>query len=199
MGNNTSPGSFKFALDRPLRFAGVLIVLIMMVSIQAGSRSSDLFNDSMQNVNSLQGILRFGTENHIPVGIILNSQISLCNSPRNVSLKSVSIGTVMDRLLVASEYVWSMDEGVLMVRPRNLPESSSYVLNLKFERFTGMKSTIQGLGIILSGYNTASSAPRKVMQAIFCNRRILNRWGLWILAMRLLRRSLTTSCLLTVK
>jgi hypothetical protein len=135
-----------------LRFAVVLVLLIMKASLQAGSRSSDLFNVSMQNVNSLQGILRFGTENHIPVGIILDSQVSLCNSPRNVSLKSASIGSVMDTLLVASEYVWSMDEGILVVRPRNLPESSSYVLNLKFERFTGMKSTIQGLGIILNGY-----------------------------------------------
>jgi hypothetical protein len=140
-------------LHRPLRFAGALaFCVITMAATQAGSRSGDLFNVDMQDVNSLQGILRFGTENHVPVGIILNSQVSLCNSSRKVSLKSASIGSVMDTLLVASEYVWSIDDGVLMVRPRNLPESSSYVLNLKFERFTGMKSTIQGLGIILNGY-----------------------------------------------
>lgn len=147
-GRNKRP---KFIPDRPLRFAGVLVVLITMASIQSGSRSSDLFNVSMQNINSLQGVLRFGTESHVPVGIILNSQISLCNSPRNVSLQSASIGSVMDALLVSSEYVWSIEDGVLIVKPGNLPKTSSYVLNLKFERFTGMKTTIQGLGIILNG------------------------------------------------
>jgi len=153
---------FKFALGRPLRFAGALAFwLIAIASIQAGSRPRDLFNVSLQNVNSLQGVLKFATENRVPIGIILNSQISLCNSSRNVSLKSVRIGSVLDTLLAGSDYVWSIDNGVFLVKPRNLQESSNYVMDLKFERFTGMKSTIQGLGIILAGYIQGELRPRE--------------------------------------
>jgi hypothetical protein len=69
-----------------------------------------------------------------------------------MNLKSAPINSVMEAALAGSNYVWSTEGGVIVIKPRTLPESSKYILGLKFERFTGMETTLQGLGIILNGY-----------------------------------------------
>ena len=147
---NSHPESILFRL---LRFSWLLVALMVAVMpVKAGSRSPDLFNVSLQNVNPLQGLLRFGMENHLPLEVILSSQAGLCHSTKNISLKSAPINSVMDAVLAGSNYVWSTEGGVIVIKPRTLPESSKYILGLKFERFTGMETTLQGLGIILNGY-----------------------------------------------
>lgn len=151
------PEPIMFRLSR---FSWLLVVLLVaMTPVQAGSHSGGLVSVSLQNVNPLQGLLRFGMENHLPLEVILSPQVSLCDSTKNISLKSVPLNSVMDAVLAGSNYVWSTEGGVLVVKPRTLPESSNYILGLKFERFTGMKTTIQGLGIILVGYIRSKLLP----------------------------------------
>ena len=128
-----------------------LAVLLGALALQAQSRP-DVVSVNLQNVSPLQGVLRFAVENRIPLGVVLSPQAGLCDSTKTVTLKNVPIGRVFDGLLAGSDYGWFVEDGVFVVRPRTLPASSANMLGLKFEQFTGMKTTIQGLGIILAGY-----------------------------------------------
>ncbi len=58
----------------------------------------------------------------------------------------------LDELLAQSNYVWSLDAGVIVIRPTHLADQVSRVLNMKFDRFGGMQMTMQGLGITLKGW-----------------------------------------------
>jgi hypothetical protein len=90
---NSHPESILFRL---LRFSWLLVALMVAVMpVKVISRSPDLFNVSLQNVNPLQGLLRFGMENHLPLEVILSSQAGLCDSTKNISLNKPHVYYVL--------------------------------------------------------------------------------------------------------
>ena len=109
-----------------------------------------LFTVSMTNITPLQGLARFGTENHVPIGIVAESPSGLCRPLRNIDLANAPVERVLDALIPGPDYVWSNEGGVFVIKPRTVPESSQFLLQLRFDRFGTMKTTFQGLGLILA-------------------------------------------------
>ncbi len=102
----------------------------------------------------LRALFKFGSETRVPIGIVLDTVKSekLCEEHRQFTLQSRPMSEFLNRLLAQSSYVWSFDQGVIHVQPAHLPDRVRQVLEIKFDRFGGIPTTMQGLGIILSGW-----------------------------------------------
>ncbi len=139
----------------PLWLAACLLpwFLPRLVSLEAqapGDLSQRTFDVTVDRLTPIQALIQFGMENHVPMGIVLGSTQALCGEPRKLSLKRATIRQVTRELLAGSDYSASIEDGVVVVKPNDMPETSGRILTIKHERFGGMKTTMQGLGILLA-------------------------------------------------
>ena len=109
------------------------------------------------NSNILLALSKFGTEAHIPIGIVFetNKPHRLCEENRQVTERSRPISEFLDALLARSDYTWSVEDGVIVVHPTHVADQLSRVLNIKFKEFGSLKPppiTMQGSGIILANW-----------------------------------------------
>lgn len=129
-----------------------------MASIQAQDASSlDLQKQKIStsvDTSVLRALIKFGSETRIPIGIVLDTvkPEKLCEEHRQFALQSRPVSEFLNRLLAQSSYVWFFDQGVILVRPAHVPDRSAQALEMKFDRFGRIPTTMQGIGIILSGW-----------------------------------------------
>jgi len=134
------------------------LCLSAIASIEAQAASSvDLQKQTIStsvDTSILRALIKFGSETRIPIGIVLDTvkPEKLCEEHRQFTLQSRPMSEFLNRLLAQSSYVWLFDQGVILVRPAHLPDRVSQVLEMKFDRFGGIPTTMQGLGITLSGW-----------------------------------------------
>jgi hypothetical protein len=134
------------------------LCLFAIASIEAQDVSSvDLQKQPIStsvDTSILRALIKFGSETRIPIGIALDTvkPEKLCEEHRQFTLQSRPMSEFLNRLLAQSSYVWSFDQGVLVVQSAHLPDRVSQVLEMKFDRFGGVQTTMQGLGTILSGW-----------------------------------------------
>ncbi len=132
--------------------------LFAFTSIQA--RNVSVLDPQKQTVSIsvdtsvLAALVKLGSYTHAPIGIVLDAgkPEKLCEEHRQISVQDRPMSEFLDELLTQSNYVWSLDGGVIVIRPAHLSDQVSRVLNMKFDKFGGMQTTMQGLGIILTGW-----------------------------------------------
>jgi hypothetical protein len=100
----------------------------------------------------LAALAKLGSYTRTPIGIVLTAgkPNNLCGQNRKISVHDRPIDASLDELLAKSGYIWSLDNGVIVIRPAQSSDQVSRVLNLKFDRFGGMQTSMQGVGIILA-------------------------------------------------
>jgi hypothetical protein len=99
----------------------------------------------------LQLLIQLGLQEHTPLGIVLDGTGKLCSLPKGMTIKDVTVEQLLNTLLSGSGYMWLVKDGVIEVAPRQMPNSAQQVLNVTFDHFGSMKTTIQGMGIVLGG------------------------------------------------
>lgn len=143
----------------------MVLTIIAVVNVAVGQNdetvSQQTFSFDMKNSSLLQGLLKFGSENQLPLGIVLQPGDLLCRTTRSLSIKEAPAGQIIEKILEGSDYVAENKRGVWTVMPRNIPAGSSYLLNTRMEQFGTMRTTLQGLGIILAGYIRAHLRPNE--------------------------------------
>ncbi len=131
-------------------FVGIVCVNSLCQQTDKEAVKPKLFTVNLTNITPMQGLVRFGTENHVPIGIVVGPSTGLCSPLRNIDLANAPAERVLDTLIPGPEYVWSNEGGVFVIKPRTLPENSQFLLQLRFDHFGTLRTTIQGLGIILA-------------------------------------------------
>lgn len=99
----------------------------------------------------LRSIIQLGAQESVPIGIVFDTEGGLCKQHQNINLPRTTLSQVMNTILSGSNYSWQIKAGVVEIRPQQVPESTRRVLEMTFDRFGTIKTTIQGMGIILSG------------------------------------------------
>jgi hypothetical protein len=100
----------------------------------------------------LHGLLRLASERHLAMGMVLETSGKLCDRPRSSHFDDATLAEVIDGLLAGSGNKWFLRNGALEVRPNHVAEPETRILDMRFDVFNGMNTTIQGLGVILAGY-----------------------------------------------
>jgi hypothetical protein len=99
--------------------------------------------------SALQLLIQVGLQEHIPLGIVLDGTGKLCTLPKGMTTKDVTVEQLLNTLLSDSSYIWLVKDGVIEVAPKQMPKSAQQVLDIRFDRFSSMKTTIQGMGNVL--------------------------------------------------
>ena len=99
----------------------------------------------------LQSLIQVGLNGRIPLGIVLNATGELCTPQKNRTMTNTAFKKVLSALLDDSGYWWFVRDGVIEIEPKEMPEPARQVLNVHFDRFGSIKTTIKGMGIVLSG------------------------------------------------
>ena len=100
----------------------------------------------------LRALTNLGNHRRIPIGIVLETgnPHQLCEENRQFTIRDRPISDFLDELLAHSNYIWSVKDGVIAIRPAHVTDQQNRVLNIRFDKFGGMPTTMQGLGIVLS-------------------------------------------------
>lgn len=109
----------------------------------------------------LQCALQFGLQNRVPVGIVLSGDGSLCKSRKSIAQANGTVGRLMTEVLSGTSYTWSAEHGIVEIKPVAIPQPQASILRMKINRFGGIDTTIQGLGIILTGDIKAQLHPNE--------------------------------------
>lgn len=124
----------------------------VIVASQPSNPQPNLLSIHLQNVSPFQAFIVLGEKYHVPLGIVVGASDKLCAPLRNVELKNVTAEQAFTDVLSGSDYVWKKEGTGFLIEPRTLSPADKHFLNLRFSRFSGTDTTIQGLGIILQGY-----------------------------------------------
>jgi hypothetical protein len=98
---------------------------------------------------ALQALLRLGTETRTPLGLVQNGR-RLCESKTDISIAGESVGSIVDRLASPIGYAWSVENGVVVIKPRTPSISTLQLLNTSIPRFAAPRTTLEGLGVFLA-------------------------------------------------
>jgi hypothetical protein len=138
-----------------------VILSVCLFSLVTGKArdvsSSDLQKQPISisvNTSILQALINFGSYTRTPIGIVLETgkPHRLCEENRQVTVRDRPLSEFLDELLAHSNYAWSVEDGVILVRPAHVTDQLNRVLSIKFDRFGGIPSTMQGLGIVLNNW-----------------------------------------------
>lgn len=136
------------------RYVSFLLIGVLCLSLRVNQGDAKpartVFTVRLREVTPLEGLVRFASENHVPVGIIISQTNGLCGQFKNIDLDGASVEQVLNAMIPSPEYIWSKEGEVFVIGPSSLPETSRFLLQLRLDRFSSMSTTIQGLGIILS-------------------------------------------------
>lgn len=107
----------------------------------------------------LQRLIQLGSSLGIPIGFVVKDG-ALCKTQAPQGYTEVELSKVMDDTLLGSGYGWHLEDGVLEVRPSGqVPQIEARILKAKLATFSGINTTIQGLGIVLAGRVRAILSP----------------------------------------
>lgn len=123
--------------------------------------SQQTFSFNMKDSSVLSGLLKFSSENKLPLGIVLQPGDSLCRTTKSLNVKEAPASEIIEKILQGSDYAATNNGGVWRIMPRSIPAGSSYLLHIRMEQFGTMRTTVQGLGIILAGYIRARLRPNE--------------------------------------
>jgi hypothetical protein len=99
---------------------------------------------------ALHSFLRFAAESKVPLGLVLVDD-QLCKKKTEISIRGESVQTVIGKLTSQVDgYQWVLQDGVLLVEPQLIPESTSQLLNMPLTRFAAPRTTLKGLGLFLT-------------------------------------------------
>jgi hypothetical protein len=102
--------------------------------------------------NILKVLIQLGVQQHIAIGIVLDANRTLCKQDKTVVEQKIPIGNLITNLLSGSNSKWSITGGVIVVKPADVPIPLKEILMMRFDRFTSIATTMQGMGIVLCGY-----------------------------------------------
>ncbi len=105
------------------------------------------------NEDILHALLRLGSQERLPMGIVFDKTDALCKQRKSVDLKRATVGELMNNLLSDSNSTWRMHEQVIEIRPKRIPEATIRILKMKVDKFgtTDTLDTIQACAVVLSG------------------------------------------------
>lgn len=84
-----------------------------------------------RNESVYSALLRFGRENHIPLGLIVNAELCSTNVEK-IDARQASVGAVLGKLAdKIPSYVWKLEDSVVVVIPKSTPDATSDFLGLK--------------------------------------------------------------------
>lgn len=132
------------------------VFVFALSSLQAQDVSSvDLQKQTISisvDTSIMHALTKFGSERRIPIGIVLETgkPRQLCEQDRQVTVRDRPISEFIDELLAKSNYAWSVNDDVIVVRPAHATDQQSRVLSITFDSFGGIPTTMQGLGIVLN-------------------------------------------------
>lgn len=151
------------------RYARVVFLLACAIGAAAGGAASDhppsahteRVSFAVYDQDILHALLRLGSQERIPMGIVLDNENTLCGARKTIEVTNVSLAQVMKTMLVGSYDTWGTNDGVITVKPKQIPDATARVLNMKFDKFGGghTVTTIQGIGSVLSGWIDSTLHP----------------------------------------
>jgi hypothetical protein len=113
-----------------------------------------------QHGTVLQQLIQLASNQNVPMGIVIKNSDLLCKTKASQNYTEVELSKIIDDFLLGSGYEWNLHDGVLEVRPRSeMGQIDARVLQTKLTTFSGINTTIQGLGVILAGYVRAVLFP----------------------------------------
>lgn len=137
----------------------LLWLLTIFLSLETGTIGSQLsvppthvLSVHLQSVSPFQALILLGEKYHVPLGIVAGTSTKLCAPMRDIELKNVTAEQAFTDVLSGSDYVLKRQGAMFLVQPRTLSPADHHLLNLRFSRFSGVHTTIQGLGIFLQAY-----------------------------------------------
>ncbi|MDQ6734052.1 MAG: hypothetical protein M3Z35_08045 [Nitrospirota bacterium] len=136
------------------------LVAVILAATTIQGHDSSVLDPTKQTVSIsvdtpvLVALVKLGTETHTPMGIVLNAGKSekLCEEHRHASVQDRPMSEFLRDILAQSNYAWTLEEGVIVIKPVHLTDQVSRVLNMKFDKFGGMQMTMQARGVILTGW-----------------------------------------------
>lgn len=146
-----------FALGFSSLMAAFALVWQARAELPSGAPQAITFDT--RGEDTFHSLVRLASERRLPAGIVLDPSGDLCNAPQISRFDEATLSEVMSGLLANSASEWFSRNGILEIRPNRISEAETHVLNMRFDTFNSMRTTIQGLGVILAGYVQARLSP----------------------------------------
>jgi hypothetical protein len=148
----------------PIRIAtGVVISSIVLCSAQAAGSDVEHYAFFQPRGHTVfESLVQLGLQEHIPFGFVVeDNDRDLCatESQPQADFRNVPVSEILNGLLRNTNSQWLVRDGVVTIKPIRARELTTKILDMKFDTFGGMKTTMQGLGIILSGYIQSGLVP----------------------------------------
>jgi hypothetical protein len=146
----------------------MLIIVSFLLDAPTCSRASQTQpSDKMRqkgsfvvhNQSILEAVIAFGMNEQLPMGIVLMKPKDLCKPQETRTFTDVPVDALLSLLLADTDYKWTETDGVIEIGPTKQSEADKTFLNVRIKKFGAPRSTIQGIGIVLSGYVTALPHP----------------------------------------
>lgn len=140
-----------------LRTLNALMLTFLSVQARNGPLPNDPHTQTVSisvNTSILPAAIKFGTDTHTPIGIVLDTDKpeTLCEEYRHFAVQDTPVPEFLNHLLAGSDYFWAFEGQVVVIRPTHLSDQTRRVLDMTFDRFGGMRTTMQGLGTTLHGW-----------------------------------------------
>jgi hypothetical protein len=134
------------------RMTSSLIMAAALAYSQDSPEGSRKVSFPLTGQDILRALIRLGSQERIPLGIVLDTSGDLCQEHINLSVANGTVDELLNRILSGSSHTWLIKDGVIGVRPRLVSKTANQVLNVNFDEYnSGIKTTAQGLGIVLAG------------------------------------------------
>jgi hypothetical protein len=144
----------------------VIVTCLLEVPIHgraAQTRTADKMQQkvsfAVHNQSVLEAVIALGINEQLPMGITLRQPEDLCKPQKTRTFTDVSVDALLSLLLADTDYKWTEADGVIEIGPGKRREAETTFLNMRINKFGAPSSTIQGAGIVLSGYITALLHP----------------------------------------
>ena len=105
-----------------------------------------------ESVTPLSALLSIALQHDVPLGIIFGEKPLLCEEPRSLDIKGLSLQDAFAAAVSGTGYTVSMVQKVYVLRAPDTTEHENSILNHRFDRFSAPKTTMSGIGGQLAGY-----------------------------------------------
>lgn len=105
----------------------------------------------------VNALIRLGSQEHIPLGIVLQKADSICNQHKTVNAVNTTAFQIINMLLDGTDKTFLPKGKVIEVRPKQISARTAAILKMRYEDYSSMATnmggltTMHGLGVILSG------------------------------------------------
>jgi hypothetical protein len=139
------------AIKRPTSRAGFSLLLLGALSLTwspCSAADDPLLGRQVPhfyavNEPAISGILRFGRENDIPIGIVLTKQVC-STSLSHLEIDHAASKAVINQLArILPRYTWSVEHGTVVFLPVDLPAATAHFLSLNVNPYAVPEDTLQ--------------------------------------------------------